>query len=970
MTLIRQKKCGIRTAIGMACTAITFGGLASSTWAQQGDIEQLTITGSRIVRPGLTSATPVTSIESTELDLLGPGTLMDGLVALPQFQGSATLNDTENYGGGGYLGTGGQSQLNMRGVGSNRTLVLVNNRRQPATSRTGTFDISMLPQILVTRTEVVTGGASAAYGSDAVAGVTNFILNEEFEGFEANIQGGISEIGDADNMRASLGAGVAVGESGHFVVGVEGFKTAGIPNIKDRDWYRDWCNLDMGVNATPRRILVEDCHNRSQTYGGFISSGPLVGTMFLDDGTPALFQDGPILDSAAIAAKSRNQIGGNASGGDGGQFAREQMRRAGQERASVFLNYKHELSDSLSASASALYGYSFIDNERIGYFLFGPWAPTIYSGNPYLPPAVQDAMDTAGVQSFALNKRVIPSDTLHNSAAPLTTDVLTLSTSLSGKLDNGWNWDWYYQWGESNRDVDLHGARLDRIYRAIDAVRDPVTGATVCASTLLYPDDGCKPLNVFGVSNASPEALEYVHDKMFTDARIRQHATEFVLNGEVWEGFGAGPVFLATGANWRRDEIHQISGDALNTPPPPDGSGPVTAFDSQGNRMYRGLPGSYEKAGAVIDRVGIASFDGSVDVWEVFSETIVPLLEGRPYVDMMEGSFVVRHTDYEQSGDVLSWKTGLSWEVNDVLRLRITRSRDMRAGNLSEMFDTTQLYAFMDDPWNPELDRYTIKQVNGGNPDIAPEKADTLTYGFVYQPQWLPGAAFTMDYFDISIESSISTIGAQSIVNYCYEQEIFCGQIDFGTGGTGVPGDVIVSVDNTAINVGEARTRGIDYEFSYRTPVTWFNRNDDVSLRLLASRLLESTITPFDSPKTSRLGTGDLQRTTATFIASYRSGPASLSWSTRWVSDAVQDISWVSGIDVDNNKVPSHHVSNLRLDWTLGNVVAADSSIYLSVNNVFDRNPGDLRGLTDFSGFLGMYDIIGRNYTVGMRIKF
>lgn len=950
--------------------ALILGSCTAASLAQQANIEELTITGSRITRPGLTSVTPVTSIDSSELDVLGPGTLMDGLVALPQFQGSATLNDTENYGGGGYLGTGGQSQLNMRGVGSNRTLVLVNNRRQPSTSRTGTFDVSMLPQILVTRIEVVTGGASAAYGSDAVAGVANFMLDEEFEGFEANIQGGVSEIGDADNMRASLGAGVEVGERGHVVIGVEGFKTAGIPNIQDRDWYRDWCNLDMGANAMPRRVLAEDCHNRSQTYGGFISSGPLVGTMFLDDGTPTMFEDGTILDAAAQSAQGRNMIGGNSAGGDGGQFEREQMRRAGQERASVFLNYKHELSDSVSASASALYGYSFIDNERIGYFLFGQWAPTIYSGNPYLTSAVQDAMDTAGLQSFTLNKRVIPRDTLHNSAAPLTTDVLTLSTSLHGELDNDWNWDWYYQWGESNRDVDLHGARVDRIYRAIDAVRHPTTGAVVCTSTLVYPDDGCKPLNVFGVGNASPESLAYVHDKMYTNARIRQHATEFVLNGEIWEGFGAGPVFLAAGGNWRRDEIHQISSDALNSPLPPDGAGPVTAFDPEGNRMYRGLPVVYEKTGAIIDRVGAASFDGSVDVWEVFAETIVPLLDNRPYVEMLEGSFAVRHTDYEQSGDVLSWKAGLSWEVNDSLRLRLTRSRDMRAGNLSEMFDTTQLYAFMNDPWNPELDRYTIKQINGGNPDIAPEKADTLTYGFVYQPQWLPGAAFTMDYFDINIEQSISTIGAQNIVDYCYEQNIFCEQIDFGKGGAGSKGDVIESVDNTTINVGEARIRGIDYELSYRTPVTWFDRNDNLSLRLLASRLLESTITPFDSPKTSRLGAGDLQKTTATLIASYQSGPTSLSWTTRWVSDSVQNVAWVSGVDVDNNKVPSHHVSNLRLDWALNNAIAADSSVYLSVNNVFDRNPGDLRGLSDFSGFLGIYDIIGRNYTMGMRIKF
>jgi iron complex outermembrane receptor protein len=939
--------------------ALTFDGAV----AQEADIEQVTITGSRITRPGLTSPTPVTAIERDELEVLGPGTLMDGLDALPQFMGSTTLSDTENYGGGGYLGSGGQSQLNLRGMGVNRTLVLINNRRQPATSRTGSFDISMLPQILVQRTEVVTGGASAAYGSDAVAGVTNFIINENFEGFEANVQGGITEIGDADNMRLSLGAGLAIGEKGHFVVGVEGFKAAGIPDIGGRDWWRAWCNLDMGATATPRRVLAEDCRNRTQTYGGFVASGPLVGTMFLDDGSPAQFQSGSVLDAAATSGLARNTITGNSAGGDGGQFATEQMRRAAQERASIFLNYKHEISDSLRASVATMYGHSFIDNERIGYFLFSQWAPTIYSGNPYLPAAVQQAMDTNNVQSFALQKRVIPKDPLHNSWAPLTTDMFTLSTSLEGDLDNGWNWNWYYQWGESNRDVELHGARVDRIYRAIDAVRHPVTGAIVCASTLRYADDGCKPLNILGVGNASPEALAYVHDKMFTDARIRQQATEFVLNGEVWDGFGAGPVFLAVGANWRRDEIDQISGDALSTPPAVDGQGPVTAYDPAGNLMYRGLPPIYEKTGNIIDRVGAASFKGSVDVWETFAESIIPLVSNQPWMERVESSLAVRHTDYEESGDVLSWKGGLIWDLNEQLRLRVTRSRDIRAGNLSEMFDTTQLYAFMNDPWNPQVGTYTVKQINGGNPGVAPEEADTLTYGFVYQPAWAPGAAFTMDYYDIKIASAISTIGAQPIVDYCFQQNLFCDQISFGSGGSGRPGDPIESVDNTTINVGAARTRGIDYELSYRMPLQWFQRNDNLSLRLIASRLLESTITPFDSPTASRLGGTDLQRINATFIASYMAGPASLSWTTRWVSDGVQDPAWVTGIDVDNNRIPSHHVSNLRLNWNLERVGNGGSSVYLSINNVFDRNPGDLRG------FSGIYDILGRNYTLGMRYK-
>src|SRR5690606_38834356 len=136
-------------------------------------------------------------------------------------------------------------------------------------------------------------------------------------------------------------------------------------------------------------------------------------------------------------------------------------------------------------------------------------------------------------------------------------------------------------------------------------------------------------------------------------------------DGEVFEGFGAGPVLMAAGANWRRDEIDQLSGDALNAPIPLDGFGPTSSFDAQGRRMYRGLPATYEKIGPLIERASGASFQGSVDVWEAFAEANVPLLAGMQFVDLLETNLAVRHTDYEQSGDVLSWKAGFSWNVND-----------------------------------------------------------------------------------------------------------------------------------------------------------------------------------------------------------------------------------------------------------------------------------------------------------------
>ncbi|MDR2881280.1 MAG: TonB-dependent receptor plug domain-containing protein, partial [Azoarcus sp.] len=558
--------------------------VAPQAFAADQPLEEIQVTGSRIQRPGLNSPMPVTSIQQDELELFAPTTLADGLDALPQFLGSAMLSDTENFFGGGYLGAGGQSNLNLRGVGGNRTLVLIDGRRIVPSNRGGTVDISVLPQGLIRRTEVVTGGASAAYGSDAVTGVTNFLIDREFEGFDIDIRGGITELGDAENLRLSLAAGLALGDRDHLVLGIEGYRSAEITDISDRDWFKAWGDLDFGVNATPRRVRYENVITRAESFGGLVRFGPLAGTQFLDDGTAAPFHAGSVLDLSAqtglnnvTRANPNGVIQGSQVGGSGDQFNRYSMQQAALERASLYLNYKHAFSDSLSASVQGIFGYSYADNQKVGYQMSGTWPITLYSGNPYLPPAVQAQMTANGIASFQVHKRVAPFDPLHNGRAPLTTDLASLTASVEGELANGWNWNAYYQFGESNRDVEMYGYRVDRMFKGIDAVIDPRTGAITCASTLIEANDGCVPVNILGVGNVSRQALEWLHDKMFTNARIKQHTAEFVLDGEVFSGFGsAGPVFMALGTGWRQDSINQISGDPLSVPlPPPEAPGPV-----------------------------------------------------------------------------------------------------------------------------------------------------------------------------------------------------------------------------------------------------------------------------------------------------------------------------------------------------------------------------------------------------------
>ncbi|MDY6982992.1 MAG: TonB-dependent receptor, partial [Pseudomonadota bacterium] len=832
------------STLARSAAVLTLAVTSGALQAQQ--VEEISVTGSRITRPGLVSQTPVTSLSQEEMDILAPTTLGDALDALPQFRGSTNLSDTQNMFGGGYLGNGGQSNLNLRGVGGSRTLVLLDGRRFVPSNRYGTVDVNLFPAALIQRTEVVTGGASAAYGSDAVTGVSNFILNNEFEGLSVNAQYGASEMGDAKNYKLSAGGGVAVGERGNFVWGFEGFKSDEITDYSGRDWFQAWGDLDFGPGVVPRRVRYPEVTTRGENYGGLIRRGPLAGTYFDSEGNPAQFQSGSVLDLSAQNGLRTGVIQGTQVGGtgSGNQSSRYDIVRAANERFSLYLNYKHRFSDTTTGSVMALHGSNFVDNQKIGYVMSGTWPVTIYSGNPYLPASVQQRMTAGNIASFQMDKRVVPWDPLNNNRAPTDTVVSTIAFSLDGEFANGWTWSTYYSHGQNSRDVDLYGFRVDRMFKGIDAVINPANGAITCASTLIQPNDGCVPVNIFGIGQTSQEAINWLHDKMYTDATYKQDSAEFMVNGEVFEGFGAGPVFLATGVNWRDDSVKQVSGDAFGVLPEA-GQGYITDRDANGNLLYRGLPSVYLASVPVIDRVNAVSYSGGIDVYEAFGELSIPVLSERAWAQRLDTNIAARYTKYSTIDAVWAWKGGVDWQVYDDLRLRLTRSRDIRAGNITELFDTTATNAFIepgDDPQRPGDERYIAKNVNGGNPNVEPEIANTITYGFVYQPSWLEGSALSVDYYDIKIQDAISQIGVTNILQFCGAQGVFCDLIEREPGGR------ISAINNTTVNVGEARTRGIDYELSYRTPITWFDRDDNLTTRLIASRLITSTISPFNAP--------------------------------------------------------------------------------------------------------------------------
>ena len=938
--------------------SIVIAGLTACSVMAQDVVEEVSVTGSRIRDTGMTSPTPVTSISRDEMDNLSPGTLMDSLDLLPQFLNSSTIEDSGSPIAGTWSGVGAQSTLNMRGVGGNRTLVLLNGRRVVPSNRLSTVDINLFPQALIQRTEAVTGGASAAYGSDAIAGVTNFILNTGFEGFSANIQAGITDYSDGENARASIAAGRSLNERSHFILGADYYSSASIDNFDGRDWYRPWGSINHGAtggvpNQLPQRVQYDNVYSRNSTFGGLIPSGPLAGTHFLSDGTPAAFHPGQILDSNAIAGVNQGRVTGNQVGGSGDDITADRIVQGEQERASLLGLYTYDFSDTTTLTLQGIYGHSFVGNQKWGYAFVPPWQMTIYDDNPYLPESLRQRMEDEGVESFALHRDVSPRDALSNAKVPMTTQMYSLTAALQGEIGS-WNYDTYFQFGRSNRDMDIYGYRVDRWFRGVDSIVDPATGQVVCSSTLIEPGDGCIPINPFGRNNETPEARDWVHDKMYLDAEFTQQAAEFTVDGELMQGW-AGPIFLATGLSYRKDELSQIGGNAGGSPMPEPPNGPVTDRDADGNLLYRGLPASY-RGYNLIDRAGGPTVEGSFEVYEAFAESLVPLARDLPGIIGADLSLAARIADYQGSGQVWAWKAGLDWQIVEDLRFRLTRSRDIRAGSLAERFDQTATGGNVTDRFLAD-EQYTIRSIQGGNPEVEPENADTITYGLVYRPSQVPGLSLSADYFDISISDAITQIGTQNIMDDCFDYGAYCNQIQrLGDGR-------VDAIYNVYINVGEARTRGMDLEASYRGDIEMFGGGESITLRAIGSRLFEASTTPYSSDKIESVGNSQFPEWNATLSATYMRGPLSLNWTERWRGEVVRSLAWVEGVDVDYNTIGSQRSTNLRATYNF-NTDEGNYSVYAAVTNLFNYNPSRSMGLSNIWGNLG------RSYTLGMRYDY
>lgn len=908
-------------------------------------LPEVEVSGTRLARDGMTTPTPVAALSRTELEDLAPTTLMDALGQLPHFLNNDTPQ-TQSFGTSGAVGA---SYLNLRGIGTIRTLMLLDGRRVAPSTRFGTVDIALFPRNLIQRVEVVTGGASASYGSDAVSGVVNVILDDQFTGLRTHAQAGIAEPGDFGNLETGFTFGTRLGEKSALLLSAEYFRASGIRGYDSRSWYDGQAAILNPDPAGPREIIARDVRSTNYTYGGLITSGPLAGTEFIEGGVPVPFERGALYTSQT------------QSGGSGVNPAADHVwLLPDQQRLSAFARLRTQPTATTSIYAQLLAGRTRNDFGKEPPALWGAWEATIHADNAFLPEAIRGEMQDRGLASFRLGRAASRGE-IGDTRAHLVSDL------LSGTV--GWDWhmpDWslggYYQYGHNHTVIGYDEVvRLDRIYRAIDAVVDPDSGEIICRSTLTFPDDGCVPLNLFGPWSASREAAAWVTEGDTAQVQdVHQQVAELTLNGNLpWRTVA--PVSLAAGLSWRREAVnahaprHPASLDGLVVPP----------ADTQG---YRGLPPSYANNTNIFERVSVTDLTGHYNVHEAFGEALVPLLRNRPLAERLDLHGALRIAHYSGSGTVGAWRLGLDWQVLPALRLRATRSRDIRAGSLSDRYDYSSVGITIVDRVLENAPSYAVVGDRVGNPHIDPERGDTTTAGFVLRPLWVPGLSFSMDYYDIRVHDAIALSGVQNTINGCAEgNATLCARIERDE-----QSGLINRVYNMVMNIAGARSRGIDAELSWRRKLDWFG-GSALAMRLFANRTLESSTINSSGVYTDRTGQtglfGGAPRFQANLALVFERGPLRLALTERYISSGSYDATF-SHADIDRRHVRSAAYTGTQVSWQPRALPGA--RVYLNVQNLFDEDP-PIAPDWGFGGSIptneGLFDVLGRRFVLGLRYE-
>jgi iron complex outermembrane receptor protein len=958
-------------------------------------LEQVIVSSTRITSNSFSAPTPTTVVTADQLMKMAQPSVFEAIIQLPALQGSTGPDVNTNATS---TGQNGLSAFGLRGLGTIRTLVLLDGQRVVPANVTGVADISAFPQLLIQRVDVVTGGASASWGSDAVAGVINFVTEKKFTGFKANLLGGISTYGDDAGMTGQFAFGTAFDSgrgnieiSGEYSYsagvhprhGINGFGLGPGQGINGRDW-----NMGPGIQmpsiaatppGRPQYIYGINAQSYQMAKFGLITAGPLQGTAFGSGGAPSNFLYGsngvPLHDAEGTVAGCSNSIcfgGDTSAAGYNGTTLADALTRG-----DIYSRVSYDLGRNVSVYATV--NLATVWSLNTPNSVIGKNANlTIQCANPFVPASVMAQCANSGIGSFQYGTT--------NAEFPSFITVRALRNQrrfVAGAdgafplFGNEWTWDSYFEHGQSDTSIHVRDISLTpRFNQAIDAVSGP-GGAPVCRSPAAQ-QTGCAALNIIGDVPVSAAAIAYVipANGPFQQTHERQEAFSLSANGSPFRTW-AGLASMAAGIEYR-EEAYDVRGDpygnGVTATNPNTGAYPADPVlnNAAGNNWYAG---NFHDAA------------GNYHVSETFVEVAVPLLDNQA-LGRINLALAGRLTHYSTSGQIVTWKAGGTWDTPlDGVRVRALQSRDVRSPNLSELFAanvTTNAAVTNDFTGN----NVTILNVAAGNSQLRPEKSQTTEIGLVLQPSWLEDFSASIDYYRIAVKDEISSLTAQQEVDLCFNgNAMVCSAIVTSNGGPPqtAPFSQVIS---KVFNLASAVTDGFEVEVNYRVPLSGRGLPGELNFRILANHTSKFLTDPGipGQPVMESAGNMTLGAATASNVPlwklwatqSYTLDRFNLTFAERWISDGVFNKMYIEcraacpaptiyHPTINYNRQPGAFYFDLGSSYD----VAPNAQLYFKIDNIANQAPAASPAISAQSYGINpaLYDVVGRMFRLGVRVS-
>jgi len=972
-----MKNMTFRKSLTAAAVAASLGfpALALAQDAQQNaeaeeQVERIQVTGSRILRPNLSQPTPITSISGEELAKFGTPDLGTVLAELPAIGGTATLQGNSDSNG-----AAGLSLADLRRLGTSRTLTLVNGKRHVGGNPgTTAVDLASIPTAMIDRIEIITGGASAIYGSDAVSGVVNVILKDDYEGFEFNLNGGKStESVGAENHSFNVltGGNFANGRgNATFYAGVDRIAEVMTNDLRHPNNYGTISNPENTgeEDGIPDRLTVPNIASELIDEHGVINPfGPAEARYGFDAmGNPVLQPTRSGTNSFAF---------GYFPDGCENCFLLEDYENIYPElRKTTFASSaKYDLNSAVTLYGDVKYVTTDIEQNFQPDFEFGGYSINV-ADNPYLDDGLRDTLLNSGQES-------VPFAKFHGDLGPRSADnersLYRISLGAKGMFmlgDTFIDYDTYYIYGETSNNIGTNNTVIEgNMLAAIDTVIDPATGNPACRSEVesaqgdgyenpaTFPDQECVPYNPFGLG-ATEAAAGYVSTTINTRETLTQELAGFSVASDSSAFFElpGGPVGFAMGYEYRVETSETL----------------VDSLQKQD----------------VLSSAAVPDQSGEYNVSEGFLEVSAPIIAGMTGVEELTVDGAIRVAEYSHAGSAKAWKTGLMYSPIENVKIRGTYSKAVRAPNIVEAFSPQSPgFSNIDDPCDTDNinddpdraancaalgipegfeanDNVSIDLISGGNPNLDSEESTSKTYGVVYTPDFLENVSLTVDYYDIEITDAILSVEAQTIIDNCVDgsslDDNFCSSVDRDP-----ETNNIELVRSGYINASAFTTSGIDFELTHSASNV-FGLDGTLRTSLMGNYLKELRFFEFQNKpeevnyEAGELGDPELQ---ARLSLDYALGDWAFSWRARYIDRQARiDLSPTG--DIPEDLSPAYVGSMTYHDISTTYYANENVAFNVGIRNLMDKQPPAY--ITGQGGNQSIYDAIGRRAYAGVKVTF